>query len=46
VLAHRIPLVAVAPTIVVALPVVVIIVIGEATAFLFLLVRPALYHVE
>ena len=45
-LTRRIPLVAGPSTIVVALPVVVIVAAGKATAFLLLFIRPALHHVS
>ena len=44
-LAHRNPLVAGASTVVVALPIVVVVVAGEATAFLLLFICPVLHHV-
>jgi len=44
-LARRIPLVARASTVVVALPIVVVVAAGEVTAFLLLFVSPALHHV-
>jgi len=44
-LARRIPLVARASTVVVALPIVVVVAAGEVTAFLLLFVSPALHHI-
>ena len=45
-LSHRVPLaVAVATTIIVALPIVVIVVAWEVAALLFFFVRPSLHHV-
>ena len=44
-LTRRIPLVAGPSTIVVALPVVVVVAAGKATAFLLLFICPALHHV-
>jgi hypothetical protein len=44
-LARRIPLVARASTVVVALPIVIVVAEGEATAFLLLFVSPALHHI-
>ena len=44
-LTRRIPLVAGSSTVVVALPVVVVVAVGKATAFLLLFICPALHHV-
>jgi len=44
-LTRRIPLVAGPSTVVVALPIVVVVAAGEATAFLLLFVYPTLHHV-
>ena len=44
-LARRIPLVARASTVVVALPIVVVVAAGEVTAFLLLFVSLALHHI-
>ena len=44
-LAHRIPLVARASTVVMALPTVVVVAAGKATAFLLLFICLALHHV-
>ena len=44
-LTRRIPLVAGPSTVVVALPVVVVVAAGKATAFLLLFICPALHHV-
>ena len=44
-LTRRIPLVAGPSTVVVALPVVVVVATGKATAFLLLFICPALHHV-
>ena len=44
-LVHRIPLVAGASTIIIALPIVVVVAAGKATAFLLLFICPALHHV-
>jgi len=44
-LVRRIPLVARASTVIEALPIVVVVAAGEATAFLLLFVSPALHHV-
>ena len=44
-LARRIPLVAMATTVVEALPIVVVVAVGEATAFLLLFISTALHHV-
>ena len=44
-LAHMIPLVARPSTVIVALPIVVIVAAGEATAFLLLFICPALHHI-
>ena len=42
---RRIPLVARPPTVIVALPIVVVVTAWELTAFLLLFVRPSLHHV-
>ena len=44
-LARRIPLVARASAVIEALPIVVVVAAGEATAFLLLFICPALHHV-
>ena len=45
-LAPRIPLVARASTVVVALPIVVVVAAGEATMFLLFFLSPALHHIS